>query len=122
VSAAATSASVFPGIRPGRRASEAFQPRIIPFHIDGADRGLMARREGIGAATVQRYFRAGPARLVTLGETLHASPAEIAAMWRCTRNNGITEGLHTEMEVMHRQAYGFRNFRRDRLRVRILCR
>ena len=31
-------------------------------------------------------------------------------MWRFTRNNGITEGFHTKMEVLQRQAYGFRNF------------
>ena len=30
-------------------------------------------------------------------------------MWRFTRNNGITEGFHTKMEVLQRQAYGFRN-------------
>jgi transposase len=28
-------------------------------------------------------------------------------MWRFTRNNGITEGFHTKMEVLQRQAYGF---------------
>jgi len=32
-------------------------------------------------------------------------------MWRFTRNNGITEGFHTKMEVLQRQAYGFRNFK-----------
>jgi transposase len=64
---------------------------------------------------------AGPAQLVTLGETLHTWQAEIATMWRFTRNNGITEGFHTKMEVMQRQAYGFRNFKNYRLRVRVLC-
>jgi transposase len=64
---------------------------------------------------------AGPAQLVTLGETLNAWQAEIATMWRFTRNNGITEGFHTKMEVMQRQAYGFRNFRNYRLRVRVMC-
>ena len=29
-------------------------------------------------------------------------------MWRFTRNNGITEGLHTKMEVLQRHAYGSR--------------
>ena len=43
-------------------------------------------------------------------------------MWRFTRNNGITEGFHTKMEVLQRQAYGFRNFRNYRLRVRVMCR
>ncbi|HEY2015341.1 MAG TPA: transposase [Bryobacteraceae bacterium] len=47
--------------------------------------------------------------LVQLGNTLHASREEIATMWRFTRNNGITEGFHTTMEVLNRQAYSFRN-------------
>jgi putative transposase len=38
-----------------------------------------------------------------------------------TRNNGITEGFHTKMEVFQRQAYGFRNFQNYRLRVRVMC-
>ena len=40
---------------------------------------------------------------------------EIATMWRFTRNNAITEGFHTKMEVLQRQAYGFRNFQNYRL-------
>jgi len=59
--------------------------------------------------------------LVQLGHTLHAWREEIATMWRFTRNNGITEGFHTKMEVLQRQAYGFRNFQNYRLRVRVLC-
>lgn len=43
-------------------------------------------------------------------------------MWRFTRNNGITEGFHTKMEVLSRQAYGFRNFNNYRLRVKICVR
>ena len=42
-------------------------------------------------------------------------------MWRFTRNNGITEGFHTKMEVLQRQAYGFRNFQNYRMRVKVLC-
>ena len=60
-------------------------------------------------------------QLVTLGETLASWSEEIAAMWRFTRNNGITEGFHTKMEVLQRQAYGFRNFDNYRLRVKVLC-
>ena len=40
------------------------------------------------------------AQLVQLGQTLTCWAAEIAAMWRFTRNNGITEGFHTKMEVL----------------------
>jgi transposase len=64
---------------------------------------------------------AGLAPLVALGNTLDSWKHEIATMWRFTRNNGITEGFHTKMEVLQRQAYGFRNFQNYRLRVKVLC-
>jgi hypothetical protein len=38
-----------------------------------------------------------------------------------TRNNGITEGFHNKMELINRQAYGFRNFENYRLRVKAFC-
>lgn len=60
-------------------------------------------------------------QLVQLGQTLTSWATEVATMWRFTRNNGITEGFHTKMEVLQRQAYGFRNFNNYRLRVRIMC-
>ena len=60
-------------------------------------------------------------QMVQLGNTLHSWREEIATMWRFTRNNGITEGFHTKMEVLQRQAYGFRNFNNYRLRVKVLC-
>ncbi len=63
----------------------------------------------------------GLAPLVTLGNTLYQWREEIATMWRFTRNNGITEGFHTKMEVLQRQAYGFRNFQNYRLRVKVMC-
>ena len=63
----------------------------------------------------------GFAPLVQLGNTLHSWREEIACMWRFTRNNGITEGFHTKMEVLQRQAYGFRNFQNYRLRVKVMC-
>ena len=63
----------------------------------------------------------GLAQMVQPGNTLHSLRDEIATMWRFTRNNGITEGFHTKMEVLQRQAYGFRNFNNYRLRVKVLC-
>jgi transposase len=65
--------------------------------------------------------QAGLAQLVQLGLTLHAWKQEIVTMWRFTRNNGITEGFHNKMELINRQAYGFRNFQNYRLRVKLLC-
>ena len=70
---------------------------------------------------VYQLRQAGLPQLVQLGETLHAWREEIAAMWRFTRNNGITEGFHNKMELINRQAYGFRNFENYRLRVKVLC-
>lgn len=57
----------------------------------------------------------------TLADTLDNWSAEIACMWRFTKNNGITEGFHTKMEVIQRRAYGFKNFENYRLRVIVLC-
>jgi len=33
----------------------------------------------------------------------------------------ITEGFHNKMELINRQAYGFRNFQNYRMRVKVLC-
>jgi transposase len=65
--------------------------------------------------------QAGSAQLVQLGQTLSSWSQEIVAMWRFTRNNGITEAFHNKMELINRQAYGFRNFENYRLRVKVLC-
>ena len=46
----------------------------------------------------------------TLAKTLHSWRGEITAMWRFTKNNGITEGFHRKMKLIQRRAYGFRNF------------
>ena len=69
-----------------------------------------------------RYDASGPFEaLRTLGNTLSSWRDEIARMWRFTRNNGITEGFHTKMELIQRRAYGFRNFSNYRLRVIVMC-
>jgi transposase len=60
-------------------------------------------------------------QLVQLGETLHSWREEIVTMWRFTRSNGITDGFHNKMELINRQAYGFRNFENYRLRVKVSC-
>lgn len=61
------------------------------------------------------------APLQTLGHTLESWKEEIARMFRFSKTNGITEGLHNKMEMISRRAYGFRNFENYRLRVRVLC-
>ncbi len=70
---------------------------------------------------VYQLRQTGLPQLVQLGQTLHAWRDEIGAMWRFTRNNGITEGFHNKMELINRQAYGFRNFQNYRMRVKVLC-
>jgi transposase len=59
--------------------------------------------------------------LKTLGLTLANWAEEIARMWRFTKTNSITEGLHNKMEMLSRRAFGFRNFENYRLRVRVHC-
>lgn len=59
--------------------------------------------------------------LQTLGQTLDSWKEEIARMFRFTKTNGITEGLHNKMEMISRRAFGFRNFENYRLRIRVLC-
>lgn len=51
-----------------------------------------------------------------LGETLESWKEEIVRMWRFSKTNSITEGLHNRMEEIIRRAYGFRNFENFRLR------
>jgi len=72
-------------------------------------------------AYIEQLKTCGIEPLETLGRTLGSWSGEIAAMWRFTKNNGITEGFHTKMEMISRQAYGFRNFSNYRLRVRAMC-
>jgi len=64
-------------------------------------------------------FQASPLR--ALAKTLQSWLKPIVGMWRFTKNNGITEGFHTKMEMMSRRAYGFRNFENYRLRVLTHC-
>lgn len=70
---------------------------------------------------LHQLSQSGLTQLVQLGQTLTSWATEVAMMWRFTRNNGITEGFHTKMEVLQRQAYGFRNFNNYRIRVKIMC-
>src|SRR6056297_3420666 len=64
-------------------------------------------------------LRESPLR--ALAKTLASWMEPIVAMWRFSKNNGITEGFHTKMEMISRRAYGFRNFENYRLRVLTHC-
>ena len=59
--------------------------------------------------------------LLTLAQTLSAWREPLAAMWRFTKNNGITEGFHRKFKLIQRRAYGFKNFSNYRLRVIAQC-
>ena len=48
------------------------------------------------------------APLKTLAQTLHSWREPLAAMWRFTKNNGITEGFHRKMKLIQRRAYGLK--------------
>jgi len=63
----------------------------------------------------------GFTHLNKLGNTLENWQEEIVRMWRFTKTNSITEGLHNKMEMISRRAFGFRNFENYRLRVRVHC-
>jgi transposase len=48
-----------PGILPGQHASEPFRQAVFRQHLDGISRRRLSQREGIGSATIERYFRHG---------------------------------------------------------------
>ena len=70
---------------------------------------------------VEELKTCGFPELQGLGRTLETWAEEIVRMWRFTKTNSITEGLHCHMEMISRRAFGFRNFQNYRLRVITLC-
>jgi transposase len=58
-------------------------------------------------------------------EALRGQRLALVPTARFSTPNGITEGLHSKMEMMvemmSRRAYGFRNFEHHRLRVLAHC-
>lgn len=70
---------------------------------------------------IEQLKESGFQSMQRLGNTMQLWNEEIVRMWRYTKSNGITEGLHNKMEVLSRRAYGFRNFNNYRLRVRVTC-
>lgn len=70
---------------------------------------------------IEQLKNSGFESLKILGQTLENWAQEIARMWRFTKTNSITEGLHNKMEMLSRRAFGFRNFENYRLRVRVHC-
>ena len=58
---------------------------------------------------------------VDLGRYLVLLANPLAAMWRFTKNNGLTEGFHRKMKLIQRRAYGFKSFSNYRLRAIAQC-
>ena len=46
-----------PGVLPCQRSTEAYRLAVFRQHLDGINRSRLGRREALGAATVERYFR-----------------------------------------------------------------
>lgn len=46
----------FPGILPGRHATEAFRKEVVTTHMDGICQSRLAKRAEIGSATVERWY------------------------------------------------------------------
>lgn len=56
--------------------------------------------------------------MATLGNTLFEWQNEIVRMWRFSKTNSITEGLHRRVDEILNRAYGMRNFNNFRIRVK----
>lgn len=72
-------------------------------------------------AAIEQLLSCPIESLKTLGKSLQSWAKEICRMWRFTKTNSITEGLHNKMEVISRRAYGFKNFTNYRNRVLVMC-
>jgi len=56
--------------------------------------------------------------MITLGNTLENWMEEIVRMWRFSKTNSITEGLHRRMDEIQNRAYGMHNFGNFKIRVK----
>jgi transposase len=108
----------FPALRAIYRFKQRLCYLLLNKHRTRRQCGPLAQRF---LKAIHQLRHSGLAHLVALGETLSCWRDEIACMWRFTKNNGITEGFHTKMEMLQRQAFGFRNFSSYRLRVKMMC-
>lgn len=107
-------------------------PGLLPVYMIWQDLLRLLRMKGLNQKScrgiipeflyiIEELRRTKFVHLQVLGETLNNWKEEIARMFRFSKTNSITEGLHNKMEMISRRAYGFRNFENYRLRVRVLC-
>ncbi len=91
-----------PGVRPRQRASEPFQEAIFRQHLGGINRSRLGRMEGIGAATVERYFRHRLQRQFTEWHPLRCPPVLGIDEHFFTRKKGFAT---TFCDLRHRKVY-----------------
>ncbi len=72
--------------------------------------------DAIGALKTSNF-----GNLETLGNTLDEWKEEIVRMWRFSKTNSITEGVHRRMDEIQNRAYGMHNFNNYRIRVKAYC-
>lgn len=70
---------------------------------------------------IRALKESGFGSLKTLGNTLDEWKEEIVRMWRFSKTNSITEGLHRRMDEILNRAYGMTNFNNFRIRVKAFC-
>ena len=105
----------FPALRALYRAKQ----KLIRYMLLKTITVRRARAKLPGFVELLTQLDASPLR--ALAKTLRSWIEPIVSMWRFRKNNGITEGFHTKMEMISRRAYGFRNFENYRLRVLTHC-
>ena len=108
--------------RPGLEAIYDFKQKLTLLLLTRVSSESQARpfvQEFISA--IRALQESGFKSLVTLGNTLESWREEIVRMWRFSKTNSITEGLHNRMEEILRRAYGMRNFENFRIRVKAFC-
>ncbi len=71
--------------------------------------------------TIKSLQESPLAPLASLGNTLFEWQEEIVRMWRFSKTNSITEGLHRRIDEILNRAYGMRNFNNFRIRVKAYC-
>ena len=93
--------------------------KIILTRVSGKEAAMEAIKkflDAIGALKTSKFKN-----LETLGNTLENWSEEIVRMWRFSKTNSITEGLHRRMDEIQNRAYGMHNFENYRIRVKAYC-
>lgn len=93
--------------------------KLILTRVSGKNQAVKPVREFLDA--IRALKTSGFKNLETLGNTLDEWKGEIVRMWRFSKTNSITEGLHRRMDEIQNRAYGMHNFENYRIRVKAYC-